>query len=122
MIFVWRVGEPYKIEEVKNRSYLDCMSIGAEYVFYAIRYDSLDKIYSDLIFNYRHVEHIDSNCYILEETCNPGSIERKWREPTLIEWEELMEEIWGDDMSKYDHAIYKEYLVKTRDIKLNNLL
>lgn len=121
MIFVWRAGEPYKIEEVKNRSYLDCMSIGAEYVFYAIRYDSLDKIYSDVIFNYRHVEHIDSNCYILEETCN-STIERKWREPTLIEWEELMEEIWGDDMSKYDHAIYKEYLVKTRDIKLNNLL
>ena len=131
--YIIRREEPFEkgTEELKYSFYgdEDDFTLGAKMVFLGLVYKFISSdimsFKDETLLNFDVVKDIKSICYIRDQIIQPGCMTDTWREPTIQEYEDIfIKHILKRNSPGYvmtDDAVYKEYLSKKREDKLNEL-
>ena len=131
--FIIRRDKPFEkgTEELKYSFYgdEDDFTLGAKMVFLGLVYKFISSdimsFNGETLLNFDVVKDIKSLCYIRDQIIQPGSMTDTWREPTIQEYEDVfIKHILKGNSPGYvmtDDPVYKEYLSKKREDKLNEL-
>ena len=130
--YIIRREEPFEKESEEYYGYYgneDNFTLGSKMVFVGLVYnfitDDIMSFKDETLLNFDVVKDIKSLCYIRDQIIQPGSMTDTWREPTIQEYEDVfIKHILKRNSPGYvmtDDAVYKEYLSKKREDKLNEL-
>ena len=128
--YIIRREEPFQKGTEEYYGSEDEFTLGSKMVFVGLVYnfitDDIMSFKDETLLNFDVVKDIKSLCYIRDQIIQPGSMTDTWREPTIQEYEDIfIKSILmngyspGYDMT--DDPVYKEYLSKKREDKLNEL-
>ena len=128
--YIIRREEPFQKGTEEYYGSEDEFTLGSKMVFIGLVYnfitDDIMSFKDETLLNFDVVKDIKSLCYIRDQIIQPGSMTDTWREPTIQEYEDIF--IKSILMNGYspgyvmtDDPVYKEYLSKKREDKLNEL-
>ena len=128
--YIIRREEPFEKGTEEYYGDEDDFTLGAKNVFLGLVYKFISSdimsFNGETLLNFDVVKDIKSLCYIRDQIIQPGSMTDTWREPTIQEYEDIF--IKSILMNGYspgyfmtEDPVYKEYLSKKREDKLNQL-
>ena len=128
--YIIRREEPFQKGTEEYYGSEDEFTLGSKMVFIGLVYnfitDDIMSFKDETLLNFDVVKDIKSLCYIRDQIIQPGSMTDTWREPTIQEYEDIF--IKSILMNGYspgyfmtEDPVYKEYLSKKREDKLNEL-
>lgn len=127
--FIIRREEPFEKKSGEYYGSEDEFTLGSKMVFVGLVYKfiapEIMSFKNETLLNFDVVKDINSLCYIRDQIIQPGSMTDTWREPTIQEYEDIfIKHILKGNSPGYvmtDDPVYKEYLSKKREGKLNEL-
>ena len=126
--FIIRREEPFKKGTEEYYGDEDEFTLGSKMVFVGLVYKFIEpeimSFKNETLLNFDVVKDIKSICYIRDQIIQPGSMTDTWREPTIQEYEDIFIKsilMNGYSPGYVDDPVYKEYLSKKREGKLNEL-
>ena len=128
--YIIRREEPFQKGTEEYYGSEDEFTLGSKMVFVGLVYnfitDDIMSFKDETLLNFDVVKDINSLCYIRDQIIQPGSMTDTWREPTIQEYEDIFIKsiLMNGYSSGYvmtDDPVYKEYLSKKREDKLNEL-
>ena len=127
--YIIRREEPFEKGTEEYYGSEDDFTLGSKMVFIGLVYnfitDDIMSFKDETLLNFDVVKDIKSLCYIRDQIIQPGCMTDTWREPTIQEYEDIfIKHILKRNSPGYvmtDDPVYKEYLSKKREDKLNEL-